>query len=66
MELEGRTPPWREGIPFPERSLSSPHAEPVKVVQPFPTLIDRPDETIVPPREWGTLVTTPEPQRLAA
>lgn len=43
-----------------------PAVEPVKVVQPFPTLVDKPDQIVVPPREWGTLVNTPEPQRLAA
>ena len=39
---------------------------PVKVVQPVPTLADRPGEIVVPPREWGTLVNTPEPQRILA
>jgi len=43
------------------------NAEPVKVVQQFPVVwIPRSDEFAVPPREWGSLVTTPEPQRLLA
>ncbi len=72
MELEGRTPPWREGVPFTEetgfgeRPLFPREGEPVKVVQPFPTVtVPCLDEIVVPPREWGTLVT-PEPQRILA
>lgn len=52
---------------FPESAPLLPEeGERLKVVQPFPTLVDRPDSIIVPPREWGTLVNTPEPQRILA
>lgn len=37
---------------------------PVKRVQPFPVIqLDR-EELVVPPREYGTLVESPEPRRL--
>lgn len=56
--------PFDEVMPL--ESAAPPRRVPVKVVQPFPTLVDRLGEIVVPPREWGTLVTTREPQRLAA
>ena len=49
-----------------EVALEPPQDRPVKIVQPFPTLVDKPGEIVVPPREWGTLVNTPEPQRILA
>lgn len=50
-----------------EVALEPPQDRPVKVVQPFPTVtVPCLDEIVVPPREWGTLVNTPEPQRLLA